>query len=69
MMLPRQSYPLGRGYSVEFSFDGQRIEVVWSPRLPSPSLGRKLLPAYREARDQFLAGLQPIHGDIVVVDL
>jgi hypothetical protein len=69
MMLPRERYALGRGYSVEFHFDGLALAVEWLPKVPPPKIGRKLLPAYREARNQFLARLAPAYGPIAVVDL
>ena len=53
----RRVYTLGRGYSVEFSLDGPSLNVDWRPRLPHRKIGRKLLPAYRRARNDFLASL------------
>lgn len=69
MMPPQEIYDLGRGYSVEFKFDGQRIEVDWLPDLPPMEIGRELLPAYRVARDQFLARFEPLYGRIAVLEL
>lgn len=69
MMLPREKFALGRGYSVEFRFDGQRLDVEWLPTIPPAKIGRKLLPAYRAARNEFLAKLTPAYGTIMAVDL
>lgn len=52
-----QTYRLGRGYEVEFSLDGPRLEARWSPDVPKGKAARKLLPAYRAARGQFLGSL------------
>jgi hypothetical protein len=57
------------GYSCCFTFDGQRLDVEWLPRVPAGELGRKLLPEYRRARDTFLRTLTPTFGNIMVVDL
>jgi len=63
-------YPLGHGFSVEFRLSGSRLDAVWSPRLPHGRRGRKLLPAYRLARDRFLASLAAdLGGPIAVLDL
>lgn len=53
----RATYWLPGGFAVEFDFDGQRLDAEWSPDFPDARIGRKLLPAYRAARDHFLAGL------------
>ena len=45
---------LGRGYSIEFQLGGGRMDAIWDPALPPPHVGRKLLPAYRQARGRFL---------------
>lgn len=53
----RRTYPLGRGYSVQFSLDGGTLSVGWLPDIPPNKVGRKLLPKYRVARNTFLASL------------
>lgn len=53
----RQTYPLGRGYSVEFVLDGPSLSVNWLPVMPPPKIGRKLLPRYRAQRNRFIASL------------
>lgn len=60
MMVPlayRRTYPLRRGFSVEFVLDGGRLDAVWSPRVPRHPCSRKLLHAYRDARDHFIKSL------------
>jgi len=53
----RSTCRLGRGYSVEFAITGGQLSVRWLPDLPPNAVGRHLLPAYREARNEFLASL------------
>lgn len=53
----RRSYPLRNGYIVTLSLDGARLEAQWSPAVPIGRRARKLLPAYRAARADFLASL------------
>jgi hypothetical protein len=65
-MAYRKSYRLGRGYSVEFALDGLSLTAEWSPKLPHHKIGRKLLPAYRAARNEFLGSLGV---PMLVVDL
>ena len=50
-----EPYPLGEGVTVEFHLKGNVMNVEWLPALPKPEQGRRLLPAYRRARDTFLA--------------
>ena len=52
-----RTFPLPRGYEIEFSLDNGRLECRWSPDVPRGQRARKLLPAYREARKAFLASL------------
>jgi hypothetical protein len=65
-MAYRKTYPIGRGYSVEFVLDGLSLTAEWLPKLPHYKIGRKLLPAYREARNDFLGSLGV---SMLVVDL
>lgn len=69
MQIKVATYPLARGYSVRFAFNGASLDVEWLPRLPHGKLGRKLLPKYHEARNRFLAELVPFFGNVMVVDL
>ena len=50
-------YQLPFGYTVEFRLAGQRLDVEWSPCLPPSDTAPKLMPAYKNARRQFLGGL------------
>lgn len=52
-----REFPLPRGYAVEFSLENGRLEARWSPDVPQGQRARKLMPAYRAARDEFLASL------------
>lgn len=52
-----RTYPLPKGHSVEFILEGGALSAQWFPRVPSGNLGRKLLPHYRDARNDFLASL------------
>ena len=52
-----RAFALPRGYEVEFTLDGGRLDARWSPDVPKGQRARKLLPAYRLARDTFLASL------------
>lgn len=61
-----RTFPLRRGYEVEFCLEGGQIEVRWLPDIPPAKIGRKLLPAYRGARNAFFASLGV---PMVVVDL
>jgi len=49
--------PVGDGFSVRFLFTGGGMHVEWLPRMPHGRKGRRVLPAYREARDAFLRDL------------
>lgn len=53
----RRCYPLRNGYAVTLSLDGARLAAEWSPDVPNGRRARKLLPAYRAARADFLASL------------
>ena len=53
----RKSYPLPGGYAVAFSLNNGQLECEWSPHLPRGKRAKKLLPHYRDARNEFLASL------------
>ncbi|WP_267394976.1 MULTISPECIES: hypothetical protein [unclassified Sphingomonas] len=62
--------PLGDGFTVSFTFRDQKLEADWQPRLPYGRKGRKYLPAYKRARDEFIARLARRTGlTVLVVDL
>lgn len=62
--------PLGDGFTVSFVFRDRKLEAEWQPRLPYGRKGRKYLPAYRLARDEFLRRLAKRTGlNVLVVDL
>ena len=49
----RRTYPLLKGWSVEFVLDGSDLRCEWSPRMPTGKLAPKILPHYRAARENF----------------
>lgn len=53
----RRTYPLRKGYAVEFVLEGGRLDAIWSPRCPGHKCSRKLLHAYRDARNHFIGSL------------
>jgi hypothetical protein len=62
--------PLGDGFSVSFTFKDRKLDAAWQPRLPYGRKGRKYLPAYRLARDEFLRRVAKRTGlNVLVVDL
>jgi hypothetical protein len=58
---------VGRGYHVTFTLRDGALDVVWSPRVPVGRRGRQLLPAYREARNAFLADVAAERGIVIAV--
>jgi hypothetical protein len=54
----RRSYDLPGGFSVDFVLEGARLEAQWSPKPPKGKRAKKLLPAYRLARDDFMRSLR-----------
>ena len=52
-----RTYSLPRGCEIELSLDNGRLECRWSPDVPKGQRARKLLPAYRDARNQFIRSL------------
>lgn len=62
--------PLGDGFTVSFVFQNRKLEADWQPRLPIGRKGRKYLPAYRLARDEFVRRIAKRTGlNVLVVDL
>lgn len=52
-----RSYQLPAGYTLKICLDGGQLECEWAPKLPTGTRARKLLPHYRNARNDFLASL------------
>ena len=68
--LSSERMPLGDGFTVSFVFHDRKLEADWQPRIPYGRKGRKYLPAYRLARDEFLRRLAKRTGlNVLVVDL
>jgi hypothetical protein len=60
---------LGKGYSVEFQWQRDRFDAVWSPDMPYGKRARQLMPAYQRARHRFLTALaDKLQIQIAVVD-
>lgn len=53
----RKAYPLPGGVTVSFALNDGLLECEWSPALPTGKRAKKLLPHYRNARNEFLASL------------
>ena len=49
--------PVGNGFTVSFRLSERGIEAEWLPDVPKGRKARRVLPAYRKARDAFLATL------------
>ena len=52
-----KTHKLDRRFSVEFALDNGQLEARWSPHVPKGRKARNLIPAYRDARNSFLASL------------
>ena len=63
------TYDLRKGRRVTFTWNGAGLSAEWEPEMPTGKLGRKLLPDYKAARNQFLSELAPYLGTMLVVDL
>jgi hypothetical protein len=62
--------PVGGGFTISFTFRDWKMEAHWEPRVPVGRKGRKYLPAYRLARDEFLARVAKRTGlNVAVVEL
>lgn len=61
---------LGAGLSVRFSLRDGKVHCAWTPRAPTRTEARRLLPAYRRARAVFALDLaQRLGGAVVVVEV
>ena len=58
---------VGGGFAVRFTLTADRIDVEWSPRLPTKREMRRVLPRYRAARDAFVAALAATRGVTALV--
>ena len=61
-----RTYPLDSRFTVEFCLSGDAFEARWSPFAPKGRKARRLLPAYRTARNHFLTSLDVL---CLVIDL
>ena len=61
---------LGAGLSVQFSLGDKQIQCEWNPRQPTKREFKRLLPAYREARNSFLAAYaNHLGGNVLLVEV
>lgn len=68
--LRSERMPLGDGLTVAFNFADGQLAADWQPRMPYGRKGRKYLPAYRRARDEFVRRVAHRTGlNVMVVDL
>jgi hypothetical protein len=64
-----QPLELGHGYAVEFRWQRDRFDAVWSPEMPAGKRARKIMPAYQRARHHFLSKVASELGiNIAVMD-
>ena len=49
--------PVGNGFTVSFRLSDRGIEAEWLPDVPTGRKARRVLPAYRKARNAFVATL------------
>jgi hypothetical protein len=49
-----EAMPLGDGLTVRFAIINGQMEAAFSPTPPRGRKARRILPAYRRARDEFL---------------
>lgn len=61
-----RTYALDRRFAVEFALSGESFEARWTPHTPKGRKARSLIPAYRMARNDFLASLDV---NVLVVEL
>jgi hypothetical protein len=59
-------YGLGHGYTITLQHTGLMLECQWAPDVPRGKTAKKLLPAYRQARDKFLSELANGQGFAVI---
>ena len=65
-----EAMPLGDGFTVTFRMEGRSVNVDWQPRVPCGRKGRKYLPAYRRAREEFVRRVAARTGlSVLVIDL
>ncbi len=64
-----QTVKIGKGFSVQFKFNGKALDCEWSPCRP-PYPDPEIMSAYRCARDRFIGELQDNLGvNAVVVEI
>lgn len=62
-----QPAKLGQGITAAFIFDGASLTVEWAPKPPVGRKARRVLPAYRQARHEFLTELSERLGVVIAV--
>lgn len=61
-----KTFPLDRRFAVEFVLEGASMRARWCPFTPKGRKARSLLPAYRKARNEFIASLDV---NVMVIEL
>jgi hypothetical protein len=65
-----EAMPLGDGFTVTFTMKNGQLDADWQPRIPYGRKGRKHLPAYKRARNEFIRRVAHRTGlNMLVVDL
>lgn len=70
MLFRSEPADVGLGFIVTFTLDGSSMSCEWDPAAPWGKKQRKVLPAYRAARDAFLNDVaKKLNTSIAVVEL
>ena len=68
-MMASPDIPVGNGFTVSFRLSERGIEAEWLPDVPQGRKARRLIHAYRKARDQWLATLAGQGVNVMVVGI
>lgn len=68
-MMASPDIPVGRGFTVSFRLSDRGIEAEWLPNVPKGQKARQLLPAYRAARDGWIADLASEGVNVMLVEI
>ena len=56
-MMFRYQVDVGKGFTVEFTFKGLVFDCKWTPRIPTGKQVSQVMPAYKTARNAFIADI------------
>ena len=68
-MIDSPDIPVGGGFTVSFRLSERGIEAEWLPTIPQGQKARRLFPAYRQARDCWIANLAAGGLNVMVVEI